>query len=177
MAGGLGFEPRKTESESVVIPFHHPPTDCARRCRDQSRALDIRTRRAFQILSDASSGSSLGAGWRWLLQQPFVHFAAENPAIEALGAELPGRQLLKAAATARTQEPEHRRPLDHFCHCAAQRLDPPGVPGRDISSRVAASPGIRRPPVSRPPAAARTRLSAAPRRARGSALRAEDARS
>src|SRR4051812_35382903 len=26
LAGGLGFEPRKTESESAVIPFHHPPT-------------------------------------------------------------------------------------------------------------------------------------------------------
>src|SRR5258708_4547272 len=26
VAGGLGFEPRKTESESAVIPFHHPPT-------------------------------------------------------------------------------------------------------------------------------------------------------
>src|SRR3954462_4171680 len=30
VAGGLGFEPRKTESESAVIPFHHPPIRPAR---------------------------------------------------------------------------------------------------------------------------------------------------
>ncbi len=27
MAGGLGFEPRQTDPESVVLPLHHPPTE------------------------------------------------------------------------------------------------------------------------------------------------------
>jgi hypothetical protein len=27
MAGELGFEPRQTESESVVLPLHHSPMD------------------------------------------------------------------------------------------------------------------------------------------------------
>ena len=25
--GGLGFEPRQTDSESAVLPLHHPPRD------------------------------------------------------------------------------------------------------------------------------------------------------
>src|SRR3989338_6781658 len=27
MAGGLGFEPRQTDPESVVLPLHHPPSN------------------------------------------------------------------------------------------------------------------------------------------------------
>ena len=27
--GGLGFEPRQTDSESAVLPLHHPPRDCS----------------------------------------------------------------------------------------------------------------------------------------------------
>ncbi len=27
VAAGLGFEPRKADSESAVIPFHHPAID------------------------------------------------------------------------------------------------------------------------------------------------------
>jgi hypothetical protein len=40
--------------------------------------------------------------------QLFVDLLAENPAIEALGAELPGGQFLEAAATAGTAKSEHR---------------------------------------------------------------------
>ena len=29
MAGGLGFEPRQTDPESVVLPLHHPPPKTA----------------------------------------------------------------------------------------------------------------------------------------------------
>ena len=30
LAGGLGFEPRLTESESVVLPLDDPPEGCAK---------------------------------------------------------------------------------------------------------------------------------------------------
>ena len=40
LAAGLGFEPRQTESESVVLPLHHPATDpSARRRATQQRRI------------------------------------------------------------------------------------------------------------------------------------------
>ncbi len=37
LAAGLGFEPRQTESESVVLPLHHPATDTPARVEPLSR--------------------------------------------------------------------------------------------------------------------------------------------
>ena len=44
MAGGLGFEPRKTESESAVIPFHHPPTMQLKSLHNRSHFCKLRFR-------------------------------------------------------------------------------------------------------------------------------------
>ena len=37
LAAGLGFEPRQTESESVVLPLHYPATDLSARVEPLSR--------------------------------------------------------------------------------------------------------------------------------------------
>ena len=39
MAGGLGFEPRLTESESAVLPLNYPPTRAARQGWREAAAL------------------------------------------------------------------------------------------------------------------------------------------
>src|SRR5581483_7503849 len=61
LAGGLGFEPRLTESESAVLPLNYPPTG---RCREQDperagcrerRPLNIRPARRRQYPFAAQS--------------------------------------------------------------------------------------------------------------------------
>ena len=113
MAGGLGFEPRKTKSKSAVIPFHHPPTAVPpgrARLACRSRRIHIRRRQRFQmrypgrICAQAARRLRRGIGRQGARR--LVRIAAEGAAIEAFLSELPGRQFLEAAAASGAQKAE-----------------------------------------------------------------------
>src|SRR4051812_23550052 len=59
MAGELGFEPRQTESESVVLPLHHSP-----RIAEQDQGLEAPVGQLRRGIWQNPGGS--GGSTRWI---------------------------------------------------------------------------------------------------------------